>query len=113
MVAAQRTSVEVLRRELQLRFQEELENGVQVSDVLEELVLDREEVSEFPLFFQQYLSRGKNEKNKKSAIETAILAGRRVPSRSEGAALPSILPFPDSLRDCPTPHSLAGGAQNV
>ena len=102
MVAVQRTSVDALRRELQFRFQEELENEVQVNDVLEEVVLDPvgESVS-FPLFYQQYLSHAKSKKN--DVIGMAILAGRRVPSRSEGAALPLILPYPPS-----PPHTSRG-----
>ena len=142
MVTAHRTSVEALRRELKLRFQEELENGVQgPSDTLTELVVDPVEVSAFPLFFQKILSRGKDRKNEKKA---AVPAGRRVPSRSEGAALPSTLPVTlhfnindtsssntlpstlpvtlpfiqsssnDSL-PCPSspPRSLAGGSQSL
>ena len=109
MATVQRTSVEVLRRELKLRFQNELLNGVQgPSDILEELVVDPVEESRFPLFFQKMLGHGKNEKTK------AVPAGRRVPSRSEGAALPDILSFNQHSHDdslpCPSfpPHTIRG-----
>ena len=76
----QKTSVADLRKLLSSRFEAELYYEPQgPSDVLEELVIDPiEESGSFPLFFQQIASRW-NE---------SARAGRRVPSRSEGAAPP-------------------------
>ena len=84
MVTSQRTSVEALRRELHLRFEEEQFHDPQgASELLSEMVIDPvKESSSFPLFFQRILSRGKDKSR----------AGRWVPSRSEGAALPSVMP---------------------
>ena len=76
----QKTSVADLRQLLHSRFEAELYYEPQgPSDVLEELVIDPiEESGSFPLFFQQIASRW-NE---------SARAGRRVPSRSEGAVPP-------------------------
>ena len=69
-----------MRRELHLRFEdEEFDNPQGASELLSELVIDPKEQSAFPLFFQ----RLSNDAKKK-----AVSAGRRVPSRSEGTALP-------------------------
>ena len=105
MSTVQRTSVEALRRELHLRFEdEEFDNPQGASELLSELVIDPKEQSAFPLFFQ----RLSNDAKKK-----AVPAGRRVPSK-EGDALPDVLPFhqpshTDSL-PCSTfpPHTSRG-----
>jgi len=85
-IQTQRTSVEALRRELHLRFEdEEFENPQGASELLSELVIDPTEKSAVPLFFHELLSCEKR---------TAFAAGHRVPSPKEGDALPLTLPFP-------------------
>jgi len=83
---SQKTSVDDLRRLLDLRFEEELYTKTQgPSDVLEEMVLEPlSHVVKFPLFFQRFVSRYKE----------SGMAGRRVPSVREGAAPPSNATFP-------------------
>ena len=97
MATAQKTSVEALRRELELRFEDEQFHEPQgASELLSELVLEPlDEAAAYPLFFHQILSRGK---------ETAR-AGRRVPSRSEGAAAPS---SSAQVTDCHPPLNSMG-----
>jgi hypothetical protein len=69
------TNVEVLRHELEMRFYEETE-GRGVSDLLQEMALEPiRRGQEYPLFFER-----ENKKRKQAQ------SGRRVPSRSEGAA---------------------------
>ena len=60
----QRTSVEALRRELQLRFEDEQFHDPQgASELLSEMVLDPvKDAAKFPLFFQERLSRDKKPK---------------------------------------------------
>ena len=79
------TSVEILRRELKYRFQDELVNGVQgPSDELMELVIDPEEKESYPLFFSSLCVSGKKK---------ASPATRRGPSRSGGVAEPTAASF--------------------
>ena len=111
MATAQRTSVEALRRELHLRFEEEEFHEPQgASELLSELVIDPKEESRFPLFFQKMVSRG-NDVNKK-----VVPAGRRVPSK-EGDALPVTIPFNQPVSNdslpCPSSPPLAGGSQSL
>jgi len=81
-IKSQVTSVEILRRELKLRFQEELMNEAQgPNDVLMEMVLDPiGESSKFPLFFQQ-MAKGKEAKASKARKNGTNAAA--FPERSE------------------------------
>jgi len=88
MATAQKTSVDALRRELDLRFEEECHLRVQgASDILSELVLTPvEESVPFPLFYQQVLNQRTGHGHR---------TARRVPSRpSEGAEPSDVLPYP-------------------
>ena len=107
MATAQRTSVEALRRELHLRFEdEEFHEPQGASELLSELVIDPKEESRFPLFFQKMVGRGKDARKK------AVPAGRRVPSK-EGDALPCTLPFNQPVSNdslpCPSPPLTSRG----
>ena len=78
------TSIDVIRRELKLRFQEELMNEAQgPDDVLMEMVLDPIGESSSPLFFQQ-MAKGKDTKVRAGLRGAATAAG--IPSRSERSA---------------------------